>query len=84
MPCGGRFNLLEGVRVILQDSLEIDKDTAAKMDQSHCPDCGLAISKNFTWCPGCGYRLFPYQCDYCGGQVPRNADLCPRCGAPAG
>ena len=81
MPCGGRFNVLGDVLETLRQPRERDNGTGAHIQ---CPECGWALNKHFTWCPSCGFRLVPTQCEYCNGLVPRDAQNCPGCGAPVG
>jgi len=84
MPCGGGFrpglaNLLAiGGQSNTEDELLPNHDDF----RTRCPDCGWKITDEFSWCPQCGNRLKPYQCDYCKGTLPKDAVDCPRCGAP--
>ena len=84
MPCGGGFRSgLASLWAIAGQSNSED-DTFPHQDdvQTRCPDCGWKITEAFLWCPQCGNRLRPYQCDYCKGHIPKDAVDCPRCGAP--
>ena len=84
MPCSGMRNGLAGLWAIA--GKQVEKTDAAPgekpTEQTRCPDCGWRITGDFSWCPQCGSRLKPYQCEYCQGTVPKDYHECPRCGAP--
>lgn len=86
MPCGGMGNGLANLWAVAGKQVK-EHDTVSEetsTEQTRCPDCGWHITGDFSWCPQCGARLQPYQCEYCEGTVPKNLSECPRCGAPLG
>ncbi len=44
----------------------------------NCPQCGVAVSARFNYCPGCGYNLHP-TCPQCKHEVREGDRFCPQC-----
>ncbi len=44
----------------------------------NCPQCGVAVSARFNYCPGCGYNLHP-TCPQCKHEVREGDHFCPQC-----
>ena len=83
MHCGGG-RAYKGLLTLLKDE---GVETSRPFQNEYalaCPECGHEINGMFNWCPRCGSRMVPYQCEYCQGIIPRDARTCPGCGAPAG
>lgn len=84
MPCGGSRSGLAGLWAIGGKLVQGEESAPNRISgQTRCPDCGWRIAGDFDWCPQCGLRLKPYQCDYCQGTILQDIQECPRCGAPA-
>ena len=83
MPCGGMRPGLAALWALGSEQVQKDGlDSQEVKNWAKCPECGWQITGEFSWCPKCGTRLSPYQCDYCRGIVPKDQQECPRCGAP--
>jgi predicted RNA-binding Zn-ribbon protein involved in translation (DUF1610 family) len=90
MHCGGRRSgLLTALLVgsqLARDRSDSEphpaSQAASQADPVQCPTCGWRIDKDYAWCPQCGARLQPFQCEYCRSMVPAEAENCTHCGAP--
>ncbi len=47
-----------------------------------CVNCGGAVTSQFSFCPHCGWRLYPPACLYCGQTLDPKSTHCDHCGAP--
>lgn len=83
MVCGKSGMGLAALLAIGGKAVGFDPATSQIPDLlTKCPECGWEVALDFSWCPKCGFRLSPYQCEYCRSMVPKALDECAHCGAP--
>ena len=83
MPCGRMGFGLANLWALAGENVQQKPDSeAADKVFTHCPECNWKITGDFSWCPKCGRRLRPFQCEYCKNYFSREKSECPHCGAP--
>ena len=65
--------------IVRNDSSERPEDKPGAPARS-CPSCGKPLAEDFTFCPGCGFRLTGHTCDGCGKPMEPDWIVCPHCG----
>lgn len=84
MPCGRMGSGLASLWTLAgEQEQKITNPGDSDKTFVHCPECNWQITGNFTWCPKCGTRLKPIQCEYCKSSYSKDLSECPHCGAPA-
>lgn len=84
--------IFERIKMLNSQIIQLQEQMRRVKGVRNCPKCGMEVTQDALFCPGCGYSLPPMtvpvlqsdtpqkHCPSCGGMVDEDALFCTECG----